>query len=69
MGLIKVSANQTNYYLPVKVLTNKGYVQKIRYYDNEFVLFKAYRQLKSINSSRLVPLYPVVFGQEVRHND
>lgn len=69
VALIKTSISETNFYLPVNVLTSNGYVKKIRYYENEATLFKAYRQLKFINSNKMIPLYPVVCGLEVRYND
>ena len=69
MALVQQSMNKTDFVLPVKVLTNKGYIKKLRYYDNESLLFKAYRQLKFIKSERLIPLYPVVYGIEFNYND
>lgn len=69
MALIKQSLSKTDFVLPVKVLTKNGYIKKLRYYDTEIELFKAYRQLKFINSERLLPLYPVVYGIEVNYHD
>ena len=60
MPLIKTSVNVTNYVLPVKILTNKGYIKKLRYYDTEFQLYKAYKQLQYMNSTKIIPLFPVV---------
>lgn len=69
MALVKQSMSRTDFVLPVKLLTNKGYIKKLRYYDTETELFKAYRQLKFINIERLIPLYPVVYGIEVNYHD
>lgn len=62
--LIKTSNNITDYVLPVKILTKKGYVRRLRYYDDEKTLWKAYRQLVSIKSDIIKPLYPVVYNCE-----
>lgn len=59
--LVKQSKNQTNFVLPVKILTNKGYVTKNRYYDTEYQLYKAYRQLKYLNSQSIIALYPIIY--------
>lgn len=59
--LIKPVNYITNYVLPVDIFTKKGYIRKLRYYDNERVLFKAYRQLLFLKSSYIKPLYPVVY--------
>lgn len=59
--LVKQATNQTNFVLPTKILTKSGYVLKNRYYENEFELFKAYRQLKHINIKNMIVLYPVVY--------
>lgn len=58
--LVKTSLERTNFVLPVKILTKKGYIKKLRYYETEFELYKAYRQLQHINSINIIPLYPVV---------
>ena len=60
MALVKTSNKPTNYVLPISIKTEKGYVKKLRYYDNEYMLFKAYRQLKAIKGN-LIPLYPVIY--------
>lgn len=62
--LIKTSNNITDYVLPVNILTKKGYVRQLRYYDDEKTLWKAYRQLVSIKSNIIKPLYPVVYNYE-----
>ena len=69
MALVKQSIEVTDFVLPVKVLTKNGYIKKLRYYDTEVNLFKAYRQLKFIGSDRLIPLYPIVYGTEVNYHD
>lgn len=61
MSLLKQSKNITNFVLPVKILTKKGYITKNRYYDTEYQLFCAYRQLKYINSQSIIALYPIVY--------
>lgn len=61
MGLIKQSKNITNFVLPVKILTKNGYITKNRYYDSEFVLYKAYKQINHFNSKKIIALYPVVY--------
>ena len=58
--LIERSKTPTNYTLPVKVKTKQGLISKLYYYDTEFLLWKAYRQLKKINGS-IIPLYPVIY--------
>lgn len=63
--LVKQSNKKsTNYVLPVVILSKKGKITLNRYYDNEYELFKAYRQLKSINGF-MKPLYPVVYQDEI----
>lgn len=59
--LIKQADSITDYVLPVNILTKKGYIRKLRYYDDEKTLYKAYRQLLSIKSKVIKPLYPVVY--------
>lgn len=68
MALVKQSTEVTDFVLPVKILTKNGYIKKLRYYDTEFNLFKAYRQLKSMGSNRFIPLYPIVYGTEVDYH-
>lgn len=58
--LIKTSNCITNFVLPVVLSTKKGYLKVNRYYDNEFKLFSAYRQLKAINGY-MKPLFPVIY--------
>lgn len=53
--LIKCSEKKTNYYIPVTIYGKTIF----RYYDNEKILFKAYRQLKYIKSYFIVG-YPVI---------
>ena len=56
--LIKRSNKPTNYVLPVFI---KNRTIKINwYYDNEYLLFSAYRQLKVLNIG-IIPSYPVVY--------
>lgn len=64
--LVKTSTNVTNYVLPVIIeLGENKRIKRNRYYDNEYILFKAYRQLKAIKG-RITPLYPVIYDNEVR---
>lgn len=64
--LIKTSDNITSYVLPVIIkLDNNKRIKRLRYYDNESTLFKAYRQLKAINC-RMIPLYPVVYDTQIK---
>lgn len=55
---------ETHFQLPVVINTKSGLVKKYRYYMNEDLLFKAYRQLKAINGV-IKPLYPIVYDEEV----
>lgn len=59
--LIKPVNYITDYVLPVDILTKKGYIRKLRYYENEKILYKAYYQLKYIKSNYIKPLYPVIY--------
>lgn len=59
--LVKQSINKpTRFVLPVSIFTKKGKMIINRYYDTEFELYKAYRQLKKIVGF-MKPLYPVVY--------
>lgn len=58
--LIERSKKPTNYTLPVKIKTNQGLISKLYYYDTEYLLWKAYYQLKKINRY-VIPLYPVIY--------
>lgn len=60
--LIKRSKVVTNFVLPV--IINMNYKTNF-YYDTENTLFKAYRQLKAINS-KIVPLHPVIYGNAIK---
>ncbi len=64
MALIKQADHVTNYVLPVVMKIGEKEIKRNRYYESEYMLFKAYRQLKSINCV-LKPLYPVVYKEEV----
>lgn len=64
MCLIKNEEKKTNYCLPCLILTNNGYIMKNRYYSNEFVLMKAFRQLNRLKT-RIIPLHPLIFGESV----
>jgi len=59
--LIKPVNYITDYVLPVDISTKKGYIRKLRYYENEKILYKAYYQLKHMKSSYIKPLYPVIY--------
>lgn len=69
--LIKPVSHITDYVLPVNIFTKKGYIRKLRYYESERILFKAYRQLLATKSSYIKPLYPVVYDSncEVENED
>ncbi len=54
--LVKRSKTITKYVLPVWI----GNFQTLWYYDSEFLLYKAYWQLKRING-KVRPSYPVVY--------
>ena len=55
--LIKRSNKKTNFVLPV-ILKNSN--TKVNwYYDNEYLLFSAYRQLKKINIG-IIPREPII---------
>ena len=56
--LIKRSNKPTNYCLPVVIV--KSGIQINWFYDTEYLLWKAYEQLKKINIG-IKPLYPVVY--------
>lgn len=59
--LVKTSEKKvTNFVLPVMITTKKGIIKFNRYYDNEYELFRAYRQLKKINGY-MKPLYPIIY--------
>lgn len=63
--LVKQSSKKfTDFVLPVVITTKNGSVIINRYYDNEFELFKAYRQLKKIGGF-MKPLYPIVYDRSV----
>ena len=55
--LVKRSNKVTNYFLPVIIIKSETKVNW--YYENEFMLFKAYEQLKRINIG-IKPLYPII---------
>lgn len=55
--LIKKESRETPYCLPVVI---NGKYKTNFYYDCEFTLFKAYRQLKAIKSN-IHPLYPIIY--------
>lgn len=57
MSLVRRSEKQTNFQLPVLVNGYKCYW----YYDNEYLLYKAYRQLKAMNSNKIIPSYPIIY--------
>lgn len=59
--LIKPVNHITNYVLPVNILTKNGYIKKLRYYEDEKTLYKAYRQLLYMKSNVIKPLYPVIY--------
>ena len=63
--LIPTVDYESHYQLPVIIITKKGLVKKYRYYMNEDLLFKAYKQLKALNGF-IKPLYPIVFDEEVK---
>lgn len=67
MSLIKTCKEETDFYIPVVITTKKGYIKKNRYYENEYTLFKAYRQLKALKKSIIKPLYPIVLESEYRY--
>lgn len=56
--LIKRSNRETNYCLPVIIV--KSRIKVNWYYDNEYMLFSAYNQLKKINIG-IKPLTPIVY--------
>lgn len=60
MALVKRADHETNYVLPVVIKLGDKYIKRNRYYENEYTLFKAYRQLKRINGI-MKPLYPVIY--------
>lgn len=64
MGLVKTSDNATDYYLPVIIKTKKGFIKRNLYYNCEFELFKACKQLRKIKCN-IIPLNPIVFDSEV----
>ncbi len=58
MALIKRSNKKTNFALPVTIRKNN--FKTLWYYDNEYSLFSAYRQLLKINIG-IIPSYPVIY--------
>lgn len=64
MNLIKTSNVETDFVLLVAINTEKGYIKFKRYYDNEFILYNAYYQLKKIKC-KMIPICPVIFGEEI----
>ena len=60
--LVKRSMSKTNFVLPVCIGSYRTYW----YYDSEFLLFKAYRQLLKIGG-KFKPSYPLIFD-EVYHD-
>ena len=56
--LIKRSNKETNFCLPVIII--KSRIKVNWYYDNEYMLFSAYNQLKKINIG-IKPLAPIVY--------
>lgn len=56
--LVKRSNKKTNYILPVTI--KKTNFKTYWYYDNEYQLFSAYRQLMKINIG-IVPNYPITY--------
>lgn len=62
--LVKTVNYESNYQLPVYIITKKGYIKKYRFYSNENDLMKAYRQLKAINGF-IKPLYPVIYDNVI----
>lgn len=60
MALVKQANRETNFVLPVLIKLGDKYIKRNRYYDNEYMLFKAYRQLKMIDGV-MKPLYPTIY--------
>lgn len=60
MALVKTAEKTTNYVLPVAIKVKDKVIKRNRYYDNEYMLFKAYYQLKAINGV-IKPLYPIIY--------
>jgi len=58
--LVVRSKYPTNYILPVVITNKKGCFKTFFYYDTEYLLFKAYYQLKKINCN-IRPSYPIVY--------
>lgn len=58
--LVRRSEKKTPYVLPVVVNNYRLYW----YYDSEYLLFKAYRQLLKING-KFKPCYPLVFDEVI----
>ncbi len=56
--LVKRSNKKTNYILPV--LIKKSNFRTFWYYDTEYQLFSAYRQLLKIDIG-IVPNYPITY--------
>lgn len=56
--LVKRSNKITNFCLPVIIVKTR--IKVNWYYDNEYLLFSAYNQLKKINIG-IKPLYPVIY--------
>lgn len=56
--LVERSKKVTNFCLPVIIVKTRTKLNW--YYDNEYLLFSAYNQLKKINIG-IKPLYPVIY--------
>ena len=57
MALVKRCNKKTNFVLPITVKKNN--FSTYWYYDNEYKLFSAYRQLLAINIG-IIPHYPII---------
>lgn len=55
--LVKRSNKKTRYILPVYIKISETNVNW--YYDSEYLLYSAYRQLKEINIG-IIPLNPII---------
>ena len=64
MCLIKPTNKTTNFCLPCLIRSRNGYLRHIRYYDNEYMLISAYKQLKAIKFP-IIPLTPLIYGESV----
>lgn len=60
MALVKRAVGETNFCLPVVMKIGNKVIKRERYYETEYDLWKAYRQLKAINGV-MKPLYPIVY--------